>query len=148
MFKRYIGDRTFYRRALATALPIILQNLITNFVAMLDNVMVGQLSTAQISAVTIANNNLLFIFNLCMFGCASSAGIFTTQFHGSGNQEGIRHTLRFKIIISILVSGLFIAAFAMWDDVLIKLFLTGEGSAADAAGILAHGRKYLFIMLF
>ena len=64
MLNRYIGDRAFYRRAILTAAPIILQNLITNFVAMLDNVMVGQLHTAQISAVTIVNNNLLFIFNL------------------------------------------------------------------------------------
>ena len=62
MLKRYIGDRAFYRHTLSIALPIIFQNLITNFVSLLDNIMVGQLSTAEISAVTIANNNLLFIF--------------------------------------------------------------------------------------
>ena len=54
MFKKYIGDRAFYRRALQVALPIIIQNGITNFVSMLDNVMVGQLDTAQIGAVTIS----------------------------------------------------------------------------------------------
>ena len=83
MLRRYIGDNAFYRRTFAIALPIILQNLMTNFVSMLDNVMVGQLDTAQISAVTIVNNNLLFVFMLCMFGGAAGAGIFTTQFSTS-----------------------------------------------------------------
>ena len=121
MLQRYIGDRAFYRRALATALPIILQNLITNFVAMLDNVMVGQLATAQIGAVTIVNNNLLFIFNLCMFGCASSAGIFTTQFHGSGNQEGIRHTFRFKMLSCILLTIAAAGIFFFGSDMLVAV---------------------------
>ena len=98
MLKRYIGDRSFYRRIMAVALPIIIQNAITNFVALLDNIMVGQLNTAQISGVTIVNNNLMFIFNICMFGAAAGAGIFTTQFKGSNDQEGIRHTVRFKVL--------------------------------------------------
>ena len=41
MVRKYIGDKAFYRRALALALPIMVQNGITNFVSMLDNVMVG-----------------------------------------------------------------------------------------------------------
>ena len=147
MLQRYIGDKAFYRRALATALPIILQNLITNFVAMLDNVMVGQLATAQISAVTIANNNLLFIFNLCMFGCASSAGIFTTQFHGSGNQEGIRHTFRFKLLSCLLLTAAAAAIFWFGSDPLVRLYLRGEGDPQLAADTLFYGRQYLHIMI-
>ena len=147
MLQRYIGDKAFYRRAMATALPIILQNLITNFVAILDNVMVGQLSTAQISAVTIANNNLLFIFNLCMFGCASSAGIFTTQFHGSGNQEGIRHTFRFKLLSCALLTAAAAAIFFFGSDPLVGLYLRGEGDPQLAAETLFYGRQYLHIMI-
>lgn len=147
MLQRYIGNKAFYRRALATALPILLQNLITNFVAMLDNVMVGQLSTAQISAVTISNNNLLFIFNLCMFGCASCAGIFTTQFHGSGNQEGIRHTFRFKVISCLLLTLAAAGIFYFGSDPLIGMYLRGEGDPALAAETLFYGRQYLHIMI-
>ena len=57
MLKRYIGDRAFYRRCLAVALPIIIQNGITNFVSLLDNIMVGQVGTipmqSQLASVTI-----------------------------------------------------------------------------------------------
>ena len=47
--KKYIGDRSFYRRYLLLAVPMILQNAITNLVSFLDNIMVGQLGTEQMS---------------------------------------------------------------------------------------------------
>lgn len=147
MRNKFIGDKAFYRRVLLIALPIILQNLISNFVGMLDNIMVGQLDTAQISAVNIVNNNLLFIFMLCMFGCVSCGGIFTTQFHGSGDQEGIRHTFRFKILACLAVTLLATAIFWFGSDSLIGLYLKGEGEAALAADTLFYGRQYLRIML-
>ena len=147
MLNRYIGDRAFYRRAILTAAPIILQNLITNFVAMLDNVMVGQLHTAQISAVTIVNNNLLFIFNLCMFGCASCGGIFTTQFYGSGDNNGIRHTFRFKLLSCSLLTLLAAGLFYFGAEPLVGLYLQGEGDPQLAVDTLFYSRQYLYIML-
>lgn len=142
-----IGDKAFYRQVLIIALPIILQNLITNFVSMLDNVMVGQLSTAQISAVTIVNNNLLFILNVCMFGGSAGAGIFTTQFYGSENQEGIRHTVRFKMLVCLGLAVVGTAVCLLWSDPLIGLYLQGEGDPVLREETLAYGRQYLFIML-
>ena len=148
MLKRYVGDKAFYSKTLAIALPIILQNLITNFVSLLDNIMVGQLSTAQISAVTIANNNLLFIFNLCLFGGAAGAGIFTTQFHGSGDHEGVRHTFRFKMYICIGLAAVGAAIFYFAGTPMINLYLLGEGDPALAAETLRHGQDYLRTMLW
>lgn len=148
MLKRYIGDRKFYARALAIALPIIIQNAITNFVALLDNIMVGQLSTAQISGVTIANNNLLFIFTICVFGGAAGAGIFTTQFRGSGNNDGIRYTFRFKLLMCIALAVIAIGVFLTASDPLICLYLQGDGDPALAADTLRYGREYLHMMLW
>lgn len=148
MLKRYVGDRAFYSRTLAIALPIIIQNLITNFVSLLDNIMVGQLSTAEIGAVTIANNNLLFIFNLCLFGGAAGAGIFTTQFHGSGNHEGVRHTFRFKMYICLGLAAIGAAIFYFAGTPLINLYLLGEGDPVLASETLRHGQDYLRTMLW
>ena len=103
MFRKFIGDRQFYRRTLAVAIPIIIQNGITNFVSLLDNIMVGQVGTMPMSGVSIVNQ-LLFIFNLCVFGASSGAGIFTAQFHGSGNPEGIRDTFRFKVVVALILA--------------------------------------------
>ena len=86
MHHRYIGDKTFYRRVFGVAVPIIIQNGITNFVSLLDNIMVGQVGTVPMSGVSIVNG-LLFVFNLCVFGASSGAGIFTAQFYGSKDDE-------------------------------------------------------------
>lgn len=76
MQNRYIGNRQFYRHVLGIAVPIIIQNGITNFVSLLDNIMVGQVGTIPMSGVSIVNG-LIFVFNLCIFGASSGAGIFT-----------------------------------------------------------------------
>jgi len=148
MFKRYVGDRAFYRRVLAVALPIIIQNAITNFVALLDNIMVGQLATAQISGVTIVNNNLMFIFNVCMFGAAAGAGIFTTQFRGSGDNDGIRYTVRFKMILCGVLAVAAGFLFYYLTDPLIGLYLTGDGDPQLAAETLTAGREYMHMMIW
>ena len=103
MFRKYIGDRAFYRRVIAVVLPIIIQNGITNFVSLLDNIMVGRIGTLPMSGVSIVNQ-LTFVFNLCIFGASSGAGIFTAQFYGSEDHEGVRHTFRFKLMICSLLS--------------------------------------------
>ncbi len=147
MLKRYLGDKAFYRYVFAIAIPIIIQNGITNFVSMLDNVMVGQLSEMQMSGVSIVNQ-LIFVFNLCIFGASSGAGIFTAQFHGTNDQEGIRHTFRFKTVACLLLSAVGIGIFLLAGAPLIQLYLTGEGDAASAEQALYYGQKYLLVMLW
>ncbi len=143
----YFGDKKFYTAALAVAVPILIQNAITNFVGMLDNIMVGQVGNSQMSGVSIVNQ-LLFVFNLCIFGAVSGAGIFTAQFHGSGNHQGIQHTFRFKVLVCLLLTAIGGIILGMFDEPLIKLYLTGEGGAEQAAEFLRYGQDYLTVMLF
>lgn len=147
MFKKFIGDRSFYRRVLAVAVPILIQNGITNFVSLLDNIMVGQVGTLQMSGVSIVNQ-LLFVFNLAIFGISAGAGIFTAQFHGSSDHRSIRYTFRYRFLISLLISLLAIGILLLGSRTLIGLFLQGEGYPADAAQILEYGMQYLGIMLW
>lgn len=147
MLRKYIGDRSFYRRVVAVAVPILIQNGITNFVSLLDNIMVGQVGTLQMSGVSIVNQ-LLFVFNLCIFGAASGAGIFTAQFHGSKNDRGIRYTVRFKLMSCLLLTALGIGIFLLGGDSLVGLYLLGEGDPLEAQAILAYGREYMLVMLW
>lgn len=145
---RYVGDKQFYRTVLAVAVPMIVQNGITNLVNLLDNIMVGQVSTTAMSGVSIVNQ-FIFIFNLLIFGAISAAGIFTAQFHGMGDVEGVRHTFRFKVLVNFLAGVFGIAAFAAFDDRLIQLFLQmeGETSQLSPAEALYYGKQYLWPML-
>lgn len=146
MLHDLIGDRAFYKRVLAVALPIIIQNAVTNFVSLLDNIMVGQLGTVQMSGVSIVNQ-LMFVFNIFIFGVTSGAGIFTAQFHGSKDHDGVRQTLRFKVLSAMLITLLGLVVFLTADTPLINLYLRGEGDPADAALSLEYGRQYLQVML-
>ena len=148
VISRYIGDKAFYRTVLAISIPMIIQNGITNLVNLLDNIMVGQVSTTAMSGVSIVNQ-FIFIFNLLIFGAVSAAGIFTAQFHGSNNVEGVRHTFRFKIMINLAAGALGVLVFALFDDELIKLFLQMDAGAADLSPeeALFYGKQYLWPML-
>lgn len=139
-------DNSFLRRFILIAIPIIIQNGITNFVALLDNIMIGQVGTEQMSGVSIVNN-LFFVFYLCIFGGTSGVGIFTAQFWGSENHDGIRYTLRFKIILCVLLSILGISVFYFAANPLISLYLQGDGDPASALRTLEYGRSYMMIML-
>ena len=147
MANKYFGNRAFYRYFLALAIPMIIQNGITNFVSLLDNIMVGQMGTVPMSGVSIVNG-LLQIFNLCVFGGSTGPGIFTAQFHGSRDDQGIRHTFRFKILLCGLLSILGIGIFLGFGRGLIRLYLTGDGDAALAAGSMEYGIQYLRLMLW
>ena len=146
MFKKLIGSKAFYKAVFAIALPMIIQNVITNFVNLLDNIMVGQLGTAQMSGVSVVNQ-LIFIFNLAVFGISAGAGVFTSQFFGSKDMNGVRQTMRYRLISSLVISCLFIGVVVWMQDGLIGLFLKAE-APADAAEFLAYGKKYLAIMLW
>ena len=101
--RKYIGDKAFYAMVLGVAIPIVVQNGISNFVSLLDNIMVGRLGTEQMSSVSIVNQ-LIFVYNLCLFGGLAGAGIFTAQYYGQKDDEGIRNTIRYKIWISLILT--------------------------------------------
>ena len=141
---KIIGDRKFYRDVFKIAIPVMIQNGITNFVSVLDNVMVGRVGTEPMSGVAISNQ-LLFVFNLFVFGAISGVGIFTAQFYGANDHKGVRYTFRMKMVICALVSILSIGLFMWKGEQLISLFLSDD-STGDVAATLAFGKSYLVAM--
>ena len=126
---------------------MMIQNGITNAVGLVDHVMVGSLGTEAVTAVSIVGQ-LIFVFNLAIFGGLSGPGIYGAQFFGQGNTEGIRNSFRMKIKISFfcLIAGL--AVFLTCGRGLIGLYLHGESEEVDAALTVTYGMQYLNIMLF
>lgn len=143
---KYIGNREFYRYILLLAVPMIIQNAITSFVSFLDNIMVGQIGTEQMSGVAIVNQ-LMFVFNICIFGGVSGAGIFGTQFFGKGDYEGQKYTFRFKLYACALITSIALVLFGFFDTQLISLYLNDSGSVGNIHLALKYGREYLAIMI-
>lgn len=146
VIKKYFGDRAFYKGVLLVAVPIMVQNFITNFVSMLDNLMVGSLGTEQMSGVSIVNQ-LIFVFSLAIFGALSGAGIFTAQYYGKNDTDGIRYTLRYKVAVSALLLAIGLLIFILFDEALINIFLHESEDSADIGLTLTFAKKYLKIIL-
>lgn len=145
--KKFIGDKAFYRYLIFLAFPMIVQNGITSFVSFLDNIMVGQIGTEPMSGVAIVNQ-LFFVFNICIFGGVSGAGIFSAQFFGKGDFEGQKYTFRFKLYACLLITEIACVLFHFLDEPLISLYLNDGGSVGNTRLALSYGKEYLAIMIF
>lgn len=141
-----IGNRGFYRHVLAVVAPIIVQNTLSNVVSLLDNVMVGQVGTLPMSAVAIVNQ-LLFVFNLCIFGALAGAGIFGAQYYGQGNMEGVRQTFRIKLLWAAVLTIGALALFLTAGPNLVNMYISADTAPADAAATLEYAKGYLWVML-
>lgn len=140
-------QQSVFRRALTLAVPMMIQNAITNAVGLVDHVMVGSLGTEAMTAVSIVGQ-LLFVFYLALFGGLSGPGIYTAQFYGQGNTEGVRRSVRMKALIALSVTAAGITILMVGQRFLIGLYLHGESDQVDAAATVEHALTYLHIMLF
>ena len=145
--KKYIGDRAFYKKVIALIIPIIIQQGITNIVNLLDNVMVGSLGTEPMSGVAIVNN-ILFIFNLTIFGGISGVSIFGAQFYGINDNNGVRYTFRFKMIFCLITTVAAFSVFSFFGHSLIMLFLDNEANInIDFSETVRCASEYMKIAL-
>lgn len=136
------GDRAFYRSVTRLATPILIQTGFVYLVSLLNTVMVGQLGTEPMSGVAIANQ-LLNVSNVCVAGAISGIGIFTAQYYGKRDEEGLRQTFRFKLASSLTLTLLSVAVFLLFGPALIDAFI----HSGDAAATSANAWDYLRLML-
>lgn len=144
--EKLFGDRFFYKMVLSVSIPIMIQNGITNFVSLLDNLMVGKVGTEQMSGVAIVNQ-LVLVYLLCIFGGISAAGIYTAQYYGHGDEEGIRHTFRFKLWSVVIITLIATLVFGLFGEPLIKLYLNEGSAEGDLELTLRYAKDYLKIII-
>ena len=147
MLKRFVGTKSFYKSVLFLLIPMVIQQFISSFVSLLDNIMVGSLGTEAISAASIANS-VLMVHMLAIFGGLSGASIYGAQFFGKGDMDGMRNTFRFKLYFSVICSAAAIAVYLLFGHSFIRSFLQGDSNGGDLALTLSLGNGYLRIMLW
>ena len=138
-------EKNFVEHTMRIALPIMLQNGITNFVNMLDNIMVGRVGTDPMTGVSVVNS-LLFVWNLCVFGGLSGIGIFTAQYCGKGDDEGVRRTFRLQILLAVLLVAAGIAVFVNFGESLVGLYLHEDGGGGSVEATMQAALGYLSVM--
>jgi putative MATE family efflux protein len=115
------SDKQFYRGLFTMAIPIMLQNLVNSFVNVLDTVMIGRLGTVEIAAVGLGNQ-FFFLYNMILFGICSGGAIFTAQYWGKRDIQGIRGNTGLCLVFSLGVGALFTLVSLLFPEKIIGVY--------------------------
>ncbi len=132
--------RGFYRGAVALMLPMILQNLVTNFMALADTFMVGVLGETELAAVSMANT-VFYVLSLVIFGIQSGTGVLVAQYYGKGRLDAINRIMGMGYYVSIGLTTL-VALLAFFFPMQMMRLVTNN------ADLWAPGAEYARIVGF
>ncbi|MDY0209814.1 MAG: MATE family efflux transporter [Acholeplasma sp.] len=147
--KKFIGSKAFYKEVFAIILPIMIQQGITTFVGLLDNIMVGQLNGDAISGVAIANQ-IMFIVTICFIGGLAGPGIFISQYFGAKDEKGLKEAFRAKIILTFVITIISMAILLIFKEPMIRAFAKNDVGTEGLYNetVISYGIQYLTIMTF
>lgn len=141
--KQWLGDAAFYQRLFALSVPLVLQQLITASIQIVDNVMVGQLGETAIGAVGVVNQ-LFFVVIITSFGVMSGSTIYMAQYFGAKNKDKLQQTFHFTILAALAVGVVAFGLFTFADAWLIGVFTQSLETTALAQDYIAIIRFGLF----
>ena len=136
------GPWSFYRKALSIALPVMFQQLIMSLVSLIDNFMVAGLGDAKMAGINVANQ-IIFIYMVVLMALCSAGGVYISQYRGAGNGEGMRQAYRFKVVMTLAVSALYLFLCQVIPDRLIAVMTIGNAAQDE---IVSHGVRYMRIL--
>lgn len=137
---KFIGTKDFYQETIRIALPIMLQQFVTSFVNLIDNVMIGSVGATALTSVSVANQ-FYMIFNSMLFGCCGAACIFIAQFYGAGDHKRCQRVLNINLLMSLAAAFLFTLIGFIGPSFVLGLF-------TKTPSILNLGVDYLDIIKY
>lgn len=138
--KKFIGTKEFYKEAIMIALPIMLQQFVTSFVNLIDNVMIGSVGASALTSVTVANK-FYMVYNSTMFGLCGAAGIFLAQFYGAKRNRRCQDVFNINLTCCILIGVFFTSLAAFFPAFILGLF-------TKTPEIMGLGLEYLDVIKF
>lgn len=134
-FFSILKDKEFIGKVFVVAIPMILQQLITTSVNLLDNLMVGQLGGASIAAVA-TSNKYLMIANFGMMGIVTAGTIYLAQYYGANKPQKMKESFRYSLIFSLVIVLLFSIPAFLTPRAIISFFASNES-------LIEFGMQYL-----
>lgn len=119
--KKFFGTKAFYKEAIMIALPIMLQQFVTSFVNLIDNVMIGSVGATALTSVTIANK-FYMVFNSTLFGFCGAAGIFIAQYYGAKSHRKCQEVFNVNMTCTVLVACFFMVVAWLFPSFILGLF--------------------------
>ena len=116
-----LDKRTFFRTVAVVAAPIALQSLIGSSLNLVDNLMIGHLGELPLNAVGVSVQ-IFFVYWMFVFGFASGAATFISQFFGVGDLVNIRRTTGFAMTTVFAMGMVFFLAAELCPQYILRIF--------------------------
>ena len=137
----------FYKRLWKLSLPIILQNLITFSLGLIDTFMVSQLGNTEMAAVTTANVPVFLLISI-VFGVQGGLGILISQYWGKGDLKSINRAIGVASLMGTAITLTLALVFFLFPvSVMDLLSNEHELSVLGAPYLRLIGFSYVFNML-
>ena len=95
-------NKKFYKTLITLCIPIIIQNLLSNLINMVDTIMVGGLGEISVASIGIANQ-YFFLYNMALSGIIGGASLFIAQFYGKNDKLNIRKITGLSVISALMI---------------------------------------------
>ncbi len=116
-----IDRRHFLKTVAMVAAPIALQSLIGSSLNLVDNLMIGHLGELSLNAVGVSVQ-IFFVYWMVVFGFASGAATFISQFYGVRDFANIRRSCGFTLTVAFSVGVLFFLAAVLFPQYILRVF--------------------------
>lgn len=130
-----VRDKSFYKQALAIAIPISIQSMITIGVNLMDNIMVGSLGETVLSGTSLANQ-YVSIFHICCMGIGMGTSVMTARFWGMRDLEALKKSITLMLRFCIGLAILFTIPAILMSPALMRLYTPDKSVIAQ--GILYY----------
>jgi putative MATE family efflux protein len=127
-----LGPMSFYRQALAIAVPVMLQQFIMSMVSLIDSFMVAGLGDVSMAAVNVTNH-LNFIFFVIVNTICQAGGIYIAQFNGANDRDGMRNAYSFKVLFAFSAAILYFSVCRAIPSRLIEILTTNNAAQEEIA---------------
>ena len=118
-------NKKFYKTLITLCIPIIIQNLLSNLINMIDTVMVGGLGEVSVASIGIANQ-YFFLYNMALSGIIGGAALFIAQFYGKSDKDNIRKITALSVISSLVLGIIFMLVAIFSPKFIINFFSQDE----------------------
>lgn len=141
---KIFGNWDFYKLCISIAVPVMAQQLIMGMVSLIDNFMVAGLGDIKMASVNVANQ-LNFIYLVLIYTFYGAGGIYMAQNNGANNSEGMQQAFRFKVILPLIISVVYMILMLINPEIFMRLLTQGNHAQKE---ILESSSKYMHIIAF
>ena len=117
----FVKDKSFYKLVVTMAVPVVLQNMITIGLNIIDTMMLGSYGEIQIAGSSLANE-LINIFHILCMGMGGGAAVLTGMYWGRQDIPSLKKAITIMLRLCLSIAAVFTIATIFFPRQLMSLY--------------------------